>query len=133
MGVHDALVVLSEFLENTNIYESFKGQTILIDISCELHAVFSRPTIVGEFNESPRRYDALCDHICGRLATMRDKGVVPFVVFDHQDTLPQKEAKRAAAKERREMKVKAPHPAAQIESDENSETMMMMATLETGQ
>jgi hypothetical protein len=133
MGVHDALVVLSEFLENTNIYESFKGQTILIDISCELHAVFSRPTIVGEFNESPRRYDALCDHICGRLATMRGKVVVAFVVFDHQDTLPQKAAKRAAAKERREMKVKAPHPAAQIESDENSETMMMMATLETGQ
>ena len=133
MGVHDALVVLSEFLENTNIYESFKGQTILIDISCELHAVFSRPTIVGEFNESPRRYDALCDHICGRLATMRGKVVVAFAVFDHQDTLPLKEAKRAAAKERREMKVKAPHPAAQIESDENSETMMMMATLETGQ
>ena len=133
MGVHNALVVLSEFLENTNIYESFKGQTILIDISCELHAVFSRPTIVGEFNESPRRYDALRDHICGRLATMRGKVVVAFVVFDHQDTLPQKAAKRAAAKERREMKVKAPHLAAQIESDENSETMMMMATLETGQ
>jgi hypothetical protein len=27
MGFHNALVVLSEFLENTNIYESFKGQS----------------------------------------------------------------------------------------------------------
>jgi hypothetical protein len=54
--------------------------------------------------------------------------VVAFVVFDHQDTLPQKEAKRAAAKERREMKVKAPHPAAQIESGDFVIFLSMVTT-----
>ena len=68
------------FITYKNIYNTFKGQTVGVDLSVFVHRYFGWADVIDDFMEE--RFDTLCKVLVSSFKSMKSQGINPLLVFD---------------------------------------------------
>ena len=68
------------FITYKNIYSTFKGQTVGVDLSVFVHRYFGWANVIDDFMEE--RFDTLCKVLVSTFKSMESQGITPLLVFD---------------------------------------------------